>query len=392
MRLEDLSAVFEGILPLSHSEFIDIFSSFNRVLAEDLKCVKPMPAFDNSAMDGYAFNYDDRNSPLKIKGTIFAGDTASYKIDSGECYKIMTGAPFPINSNTVLQVEDEAFNQNGELLIPSDIKKDNARKLKGEEANIGDILLSAGEAITPASAMMIAAQGSSFIKVKSQPKIAIFSSGDEINEPWQNAPELGIYNANAVGTAILLDKYGFKSSYKGVLKDDKEAIKKAILSHKNYDILVSSGGASKGDADYMKEVLADLGFSELFGSIDIRPAKPTKLFQKDGQYILILPGNPMSCFIGAFLALLPLAKRVAGYKNYMHRSLNATLNGDLKLKAARANIVLGDFDGEHFTPYNNNIFSPSQIKPLLNANSVATIDAGISELNSGSRIKIYKIS
>ncbi|MDY6134610.1 molybdopterin-binding protein [Campylobacter lanienae] len=177
-----------------------------------------------------------------------------------------------------------------------------------------------------------------------------------------------------------------------MLKDEFSSIKEAINNSLDYDIIITSGGASKGEADYMSEVLNSLNFKPLFSSIDARPAKPTKCYKKDNKLIFVLPGNPMSCLLATYIAVIPYIKRVAGWSNYMLESQIAKFKGNLKLKASRANIVIGQANNGEFRATNNNIYSPSMIKPISLSNFIYISDIGQSEICDNQEIKIYKIS
>ncbi|ANE35863.1 molybdopterin molybdenumtransferase [Campylobacter iguaniorum] len=393
MEVNEMFSKIDELECLDNYEFISINLAVGRVLAEDIIATKPLPFADNSALDGYAFNYNDINSPLKILGTIFAGDKKEYSIGKNECYKIMTGAIFPTGSDTVVMLEDEAFDENGNLIVPKHIKKDNARKLKGEELGIGELLLSKSTLLNAAKIMLLASQGISFVKVFAKPKIAVFSTGNEINEPWQTCDDRSIYNANALGISSLLLNNGFESEYKGILKDEKQSLKQEIIKASNYDVIITSGGASKGEADFMKSCLQELGYECIVGSIDIRPAGPTKIFKKGKQLVFILPGNPMSCYIGCFLSVIPAIKKISRSKEYLHETCEATFNGDMIQKGSRANIVLGNYMDGKFTPLNkNNKFSPAMIKPLANANALYLSKIGENEISDKTLIKIIKLS
>ena len=290
-------AKFDG-----YGEFASLERATGKILAGDVVAVKNLPSFDNSALDGYALKFDDFNEPLSIVATVLAGDTTQISLKKGECVKIMTGAKMPANTDTIVPFEDAVL-EDGKLSPQSKIKKFNAVRYKGEEVKAGEILLKKGEILTPAKVMMLAAQGIYCVCVAREPKIGIFSSGDEVVEPWQNAGQGQIYNANAAGIASLLQSFGFASSYAGIVKDDLDSTTHAIRTAE-FDVIITSGGASKGEADFMKTALLNLGFSELFDGVNIRPGRPSKVFIKDKKIVFILPGNPMAAFLMSFLLVV----------------------------------------------------------------------------------------
>ena len=372
-------AKFDG-----YGEFISLERATGKILAQDVVAVKNLPSFDNSALDGYALKFDDFNEPLSVVATVLAGDTTQISLKKGECVKIMTGAKMPANTDTIVPFEDAVL-QDGKLSPQSKIKKFNAVRYKGEEVKAGEILLKKGEILTPAKVMMLAAQGIYCVCVAHEPKIGIFSSGDEVVEPWQNASEERIYNANGAGIASLLQSFGFASSYAGIVKDDLESTTQTLEDAK-FDVIITSGGASKGEVDFMKTALLNLGFSELFDGVNIRPGRPSKAFIKGKKIVFILPGNPMSAFLMCFLLVVPFLKGAQFEK------FGAVLNQDVKIKSGRQNIVLGSFFEGKFSVTDNNKFGSGMITPLIKSNAVLVTNESLGELKAGEIVKILKFS
>lgn len=388
-----VNEVFESILGLNlnhKTEFVGLNLALKRVLANDIKATKDLPAYDNSALDGYAFCYDDKDLALKIKGEIFAGDKNHYEISKGECYKIMTGAIFPKGADSVLRIEESTLDNNGNLIIPSNITPKDGKKLKGEEIKTGDVILKKGDILDAAKIMLLASQGICFVEVFCKPKIAVFGTGNELKEPWENCDEREIYNANSFGIVALLAQNGFDSEYKGTIKDEKNAILSEINSHKDYDLIITSGGASKGEADFMQEILLELGFSEIFSKINLRPAGPSKLYEKNGKFVSILPGNPMSCFVGCFFSVLPLVKKMSGFNECLPNKTKCELKSSIKFKSTRANIVLGTLKNGEFVVFNNGEYSPAMINPLAISGAFYLSNIGESEIESGSLIEVFE--
>lgn len=372
-------AKFDG-----YGEFASLERATSKILAQDVVAVKNLPSFDNSALDGYALKFDDFNEPLSVVATVLAGDEAKIALKKGECVKIMTGAKMPANTDTIVPFEDAVL-EDGKLSPQSKIKKFNAVRYKGEEVKAGEILLKKGEILTPAKVMMLAAQGIYCVCVAREPKIGIFSSGDEVVEPWQSASDGQIYNANAAGIASLLQSFGFASSYAGIVKDDLESTTHAIRTAE-FDVIITSGGASKGEADFMKTALLNLGFSELFDGINIRLGRPSKVFIKDKKIVFILPGNPMSAFLMCFLLVVPFLKGTQFEK------FGAVLNQDVKIKSGRQNIVFGSFADGKFNVTDDNKFGSGMIMPLIKSNAILITSESDSALKAGEIVKFLRIS
>ncbi|MSN96829.1 molybdopterin molybdotransferase MoeA [Campylobacter sp. FMV-PI01] len=337
------------------------------ILATDLVSKKDLPCFDNAALDGYAFDYDEVGLNLKVAGTIFAGDKKKYTLNKGECFRIMTGAIMPNGANTVVRLEDAKF-QNELLMTDKNIKKFNAFRLKGEEIKSGEILLKSGEILTPAKVMLLASQGISEILVFKKPKVIIFSSGDELKEPWQEADDSEIYNANSSAIMAILNEFDCK--YGGIIPDDLEKTQNLIENSNKFDVIITSGGASVGDKDYMHEALQKLGFKQIFDHIDIKPGRPTKCYKKDEKIVFVLPGNPSAAFLLCFLVVLPTLKKLSGQKENFFRKIKTKMSGDLKLKSGRMNIVLGKFEDEVFKATNLGVLGSGAIMPLVNSNAL----------------------
>lgn len=381
---EALKTIFDSVKSSNNSEFVSISMAVGEILAENIIAVKDLPTFDNSALDGYAMKFADKNKPLKVIDAVFAGDSKDTSIKDGECIKIMTGAKMPKGADTVARLEDVII-EDEKVIVTDKTRAYDAFRHRGEEVKAGDELISAGTRLAPAHIMMLAAQGISRVKILVKPKIGIFSSGDEIIEPWQTANENQIYNANAEAIAAILLNFGFKSSYLGIIKDDlNETINS--FQNANFDVIICSGGASKGEADYMKTALLSLGFKELFEHINVRPGRPCKAYSKDSKLVFILPGNPMAAFLLAFLLVVPFLNG----KNLMQ--VEAEAYQDLKIKSGRQNIVLGTLKDGKFHITDNNKFGSGMILPLVKSNAIYLSDFDQNEIKKGDKIFIYKIS
>ncbi|MBF7044400.1 molybdopterin molybdotransferase MoeA, partial [Campylobacter volucris] len=347
----------EYIQPKAKFEKVNLTKALGRILYEDIFVLKNLPSFDNSALDGYALNYADKNSLLTIKGNILAGDKHSYILNKNECYKIMTGAKIPQNANTILMFEEALFEN--EKLNAINAKENNAIRLKGEEAKVGELLFKKGQKITPAMIAMFAAQGIYEINVVKKARIGIFSGGDELVEPWDNADENSIYNANAFGIYAILQDYA-DVEYLGLVKDDLSAYKK-LLDNKEFDMLISSGGASMGEADFIKQALLECGFESIFEKVNAKLCKHVKLFNKNGVLFLALPGNPLASLISTHIFARNILNLFYGLN--LLPFLKAKLAKDLKFKGKRNDFAFGKLSQGNFIP-NQNKFGSGMIKPL----------------------------
>ncbi|AKT90493.1 molybdopterin molybdenumtransferase [Campylobacter ureolyticus RIGS 9880] len=388
---EILNLIYNEIKSLNLREIVHLNEALNEICTKDIIAIKDLPCFDNSALDGYAFNHKNAGKTLKIKGVIYAGDKKEFNLKDDECYKIMTGAIMPKGADTVLRIED-ANVKNDVLFLPNEIKKFDGYRLKGEEVTKGKILIKKGEILTPRKIMLLASQGISEVEVYKKPKIALFSSGDELKEPWQKADEYEIYNANASGIEALLKNNGFKSKYLGIIKDEPLTIKESFEKcFKEFDFVITSGGASAGDKDYMDEILKDFGFKEIFDHVNIKPGRPTKCFIKDEKIVFVLAGNPTAAYLLAFLLVIPTLKKLINQNNDFFEISKAKFSGNLKLKSGRINAILGIYDNFCFKVIDDNKFGSGTISPLAKATHLYLSDLDKKELKDGEIIEILKL-
>lgn len=388
---ETLNLIYNEIKSLNLKKIVPINEALNEICAKDIIAIKDLPCFDNSALDGYAFNHKNAGKTLKIKGIIYAGEKKEFHLNDDECYKIMTGAIMPKGADTVLRTED-ANVKNDVLFLPNEIKKFDGYRLKGEEVTKGKILIKKGEVITPRKIMLLASQGISEVEIYKKPKIALFSSGDELKEPWQKADEYEIYNANASGIEALLKNNGFKSKYLGIIKDEPLTIKESFEKcFKEFDFVITSGGASAGDKDYMDEVLKDFGFKEIFDHVNIKPGRPTKCFIKDEKIVFVLAGNPTAAYLLAFLLAIPTLKKLINQNNDFFEISKTKFSGNLKLKSGRINAILGIYDNFCFKVIDDNKFGSGTISPLAKATHLYLSDLDKKELKDGEIIEILKL-
>jgi len=355
-------------LPLNH--FVSISCALGSILAEDIKCVKDLPSFNNSALDGYAIKYSDINKKLFIKETIFAGDKVESDLGENQCFKIMTGAKIPKSADTIVAFEDVTLLDDKNVQMPKEIKKGNAFRKKGEEISFGETLFPKGTLIDSAVLAMLASQGISQIKVYKKITIGVFSTGNELKEPWEKADDDQIYNVNSTSLIALFLTYGFEADYCGVIPDNLEQSKKYFNQMKKYDVLVTTGGISMGEADFVEDALLHNGLTSLFHGINIKPGRPTMIGKMENTIVASMPGNPLAAYVNAFLLLIPMLKKLQGYNNFKHKFLKAKMAKELKVKPNRSNLVLGKYENGEFFVAGDNKYGSGMITPLIYSNTL----------------------
>ena len=373
MYLEYQEAVeksLENVKVTQKVEYISLEKSVGRILSKDVDCKKNMPSFDNSAMDGFAFKADDAGKQLTVKSVVFAGDNSTLEISDGECCKIMTGAMIPSGADTIIPVEDTVFFDDDFMQLPEAVKKGNHFRVKGEEYQSGTSIFKKGEKIDSAKVAILASQGITMIEVFVKLNIAVLSTGNELKEPWENADEYQIYNSNSYAIVSMLKEHDFEASYIGVVPDNLEDSISYINSLKSYDVVITTGGISMGDADFVAEAFTRNGLEVLFHGVNVKPGRPTMMGMMGDTYVMAMPGNPLTALINTYLLSLPIIYKSSGASAYYHDFVYAKNNAAFKVKAKRANVVLGNLENGEFNVTQNNKYGSGMLAPLTQSNCV----------------------
>jgi len=328
---EAYKIILDSTIPTKKIEIIPIENSLNRVLAEDIKATFDMPRFDNSAMDGYGIKMADVGKKVKLISKTLAGDKIS-SISEGECIKIMTGAKVDKSIEAVVPVEfvevDKDFIQ-----IPNDVKNKANIRPQGEEFKKGEVLLQKGEVLNKAKISLIASLGISHIKVFVKPKVLVIPTGNEIKNYFETINEVEHFNSSSLYFKFeeLVDV-----SILDVVGDDIETIKQNI--DETYDLIITTGGVSKGDADFTTEAFRQSGYDIKFSWIAIKPGKPFG-FAVGKNLACLLTGNPLAAVFNYNLFVKPLIRKLAGCKDYYIDYLELFTINSLKRKAGRDEVI-----------------------------------------------------
>jgi molybdopterin molybdotransferase len=294
--------------PITGTRTVAIREALDQVLAADLLSPINVPAHDNSAMDGYAFNSSNiQNSDithLTMIGTAYAGKAFTGTCRNGECVRIMTGAVMPLNCDTVLVQENATVSGDQISFPPGAVKAGDNRRLAGEDLTIGKPALPAGKVLRPADLGLLASLGVAEISVRRKLRVAFFSTGDELRSLGQPLDEGCVYDSNRYTLYGMLTRLRFIELLDmGVVHDSPEALEHAMLqAMEQADVILTSGGVSVGEADYTKQVMEKLG-SVNFWKIAMRPGRPMAFGQVhnaangDSAYLFGLPGNPVAVMV-----------------------------------------------------------------------------------------------
>jgi molybdopterin molybdotransferase len=317
---EALAQLLAHAVPLPGRESVSTFDADGRVLAEDAVSQLQVPPEDNSAMDGYALRVADLAGPavaLRVSQRIPAGSAAS-ALEPGTVARIFTGAPIPAGADAVVMQEDcEALaEQPGFVRIRQPAQPGQWIRRAGEDVSRGATVLAKGERLTPAALGMAASIGMDFVQVARRPRVALFSTGDELVMPGEVAPAQmrpgAIYNSNRFFLRTLLLRLGCELTDMGIVPDQREATRDALRSASQaHDLILTSGGVSVGEEDHIKPAVQQLGSLDLW-QIAIKPGKPFAYGRVGSAHFIGLPGNPVSSFVTFLLLVRPFLLRLQG--------------------------------------------------------------------------------
>ena len=370
-----------------------------RVLSEPFFARRDVPPLDNSAMDGFALNSGDTSgasekSPaaLRIGRTIGAGDRAGQPLGNRETVRIMTGAPVPKGADTVLPVEDAVVE--GGFLLCGSVGKGNHIRLAGEDIRSGEEILPAGRVLRAADVGLVASQGISQIRVRMRAEVAILGTGDEVVSLGETPGEGQIYGSNSHALFSLVLECGGVPRHLGIARDDPRDVAEKVEEGLLSDVLVTSGGVSMGDFDYLKGVFRELGVNVLFQEVAQKPGKPMVFGVKDGKPVFGLPGNPVSATLGFELYVRPALLRMMGHERLFRPMVPAVLDEGIRKKPGRRNFLRGIVsrkeDGEFHVRTTGGQGS-GILMSMSRANGIIILPEQSEGANAGDEVEVYLI-
>ncbi|MBU4486642.1 MAG: molybdopterin molybdotransferase MoeA [Candidatus Delongbacteria bacterium] len=356
---------------------IPIDKAVGYVCAEDLISKLDMPPFDKSAVDGYAFKWNENLTEYKNRGIIPAGNSTLDSVKEGECISIMTGAPLPEGTDTVIMIENTDKNTNS-IIFNKIPKKFSNVCYKGEDIKQNTLIFSKGKKIKSSDIALLTASGYSKVMVSKKPYISILNTGSEIIEPGKKLKFGQIYNTNGIMLRSMTEDIGINAKYIGIASDVKSDLRRKISEGLKSDILLISGGVSMGEFDLVPKVLISLGVKQVFHKVAIKPGKPVFFGKTDSCLVFGLPGNPLSNFVGFELFVKTAVRIMTGERDVFPHSELGIITGSFKHRGDRINFfpaIIENITGKmSITPVKSNgsadVFSLSKANGFL----VADID------------------
>ena len=339
--------ILDSVHPVQESETVAIRDALGRILASPITSGLDVPGHTNSAMDGYAVRSTDLPSDgrqrLKVIGTAFAGRPFATAVAEHECVRIMTGAVMPTACDSVVMQEHVQLEAD-EIIIDDQQQAGQNVRLAGEDIAKGDSVFQPGRRLSPADIGLLASLGIGKVSVIRKLKVAFFSTGDELTSVGQPLESGQIYDSNRYTLWSMLSELGVEIIDLGVVRDAPELVEQAFKdAAAQADVIITSGGVSVGEADFVKETLANLGQVN-FWKVAMKPGRPLAFGQVEQAYFFGLPGNPVSVMVTFYIFVQAALEKMMGGTPRPRLKLQASCQNQLRKRAGRVEYQRGMFE------------------------------------------------
>ena len=378
---------------ISGAEQVKLEQSLGRVLAEEVRANRDQPPYDISAMDGYALRSADLgNIPamLEIIEDIKAGDMPIKALASGQCARIMTGAPMPLGADAVIRVEDTEAKPDNRVQINQSVKPGNDIRRLGENMRNGEVVLSPGTAITPGVIGVLATVKRAQVQVYRRPRVAILSTGNELEGLDEPVDPNKIPNSNSYALMGQVQALGIEPVLLGIARDDPEELARYLKRGLEYDVLLVSGGTSVGVHDYVRPTIEALGAQMLFWRVAMKPGHPVA-FGKVGEKIIFgLPGNPVSSMVCFEEFVVPALRSMMGHARTYRRTIEARMTHNVKHQPGRTEFirVLLAKEPGGYTATSTGAQGSGMLLSMARADGLAVLPADGNGLAAGSMVAV----
>lgn len=380
---------------VSEIEACKIENAYGRVLAEDIISPVNVPQYTNSAMDGYAIRSDDvdRDS-YQVVAEVMAGHAYDQPLEVGQAVKIMTGAPTPLNGDTVVMREQASQEGDKVTINGSNIKAGQNVRQAGEDLAIGSDVFTAGTRLASPEMGMIASLGFGEANVFRKLKVAVFSTGDEVQAPGTEQKANSIYDSNRFTIMGMLEKLGCEILDFGILEDNEQLMIEALENASaQADVVMTSGGVSVGDADYIKLALDKLGQID-FWRINMRPGRPLAFGQINNKPFFGLPGNPVAVMVSFINFVEPALRKMQGEQGWKPLKVNAIATENLRSRQGRTEFSRGIYeldDTGRLTVRTTGKQGSGILRSMSEANCLIEISPAIDTVKAGESVTIIPL-
>ena len=342
---EALSRIQQVVLPPTNVESVELIQSLNRVLAKDIPSPVNVPNHTNSAMDGYAVRIKDITenpvTELKLIGKAFAGHAFVGRLQAGDAVRIMTGAVIPDGCDTIIMQEDTEVISDNKIRVDNNHKKGQHVRYAGESLKRGEIAIESGRRLNPADIGLLASLGVAQVDVYKKPTVAFFATGDEVKSLGEELMHGEVYDSNRYTLNSMLTKLNVEILDLGVIGDDPQLTANTFKqAAKQANAIIVSGGASVGEADYVRSTLAELG-DVSFWKLAMKPGRPLSFGKLENAIFFGLPGNPVSVMVTFYQFVLPALKRMMGEIDTQPKRFRVPCVSSLKKRPGRTEYQRG---------------------------------------------------
>lgn len=397
---EALRLTLDGIKPLPE-EKVSLVDCVDRVVASDLYALVDSPSMDASLKDGYAVLCKEvtgatAEKPVRMRvlGTIGPGDERDIRFEPGSTIRVLTGARIPTWADAVV-AEEFVKKRDNDVLIETGVEPGKDILPRGSDVKSRECILRAGQQISPGMAGLLAAAGHNLVPVFKNPVVGIIGTGDEIVEPGKPLPEGKLYASNIVTLAGWCSEYQIKTQMT-IVKDDYDAILSALkMMYNKTDAVITSGGAWTGDRDMVAEVLAELGWKQVFHRIRIGPGKAVGFGTLNKKPVFILPGGPSSNLMGFLQIALPGLLTLCGHVNPGLPGMTAKLASEIRGRDPDwTDFFYGTLEFNEELPTFFPLQKRSRLSSIADATAVASIPEGKNYLPAGSKVhaQLFKLA
>ena len=392
---EALKTILDTCRPLG-LEKVDILKAAGRVIGEDIDAQRNIPSAANSAMDGYAVRSADTKGvhalkpvELKVIETIAAGSAPRKTVQEGQAARIMTGAVLPKGADAVVRRED-TVEKGKTVLIRVAVPQGLDIRFPGEDVIKGERVIASGSALRPGHIGMLAALGRAFVLVYQRPRVAILSTGDELVDIETDPAPGKIVNSNSYSLAAQVSACGGIPILSGIVRDTKEELVEAFQTARRADVILSSGGVSMGDYDFVKDVMGDIGNAMHFWQVAMRPGKPLAFGSIDGTPLFGLPGNPVSVMVSFEQFVRPYLLKMQGHTRILRQTLKATSAQDVKKGSGVKNFLRAVVEKEkgRYIARLTGEQGSGILKSMVEANAFIVLDEDVTSVKKGEDVTV----
>ena len=340
---EALSIITSRLMPVEGTDVVPLEQADGRTLAADLIAPLNIPSFMNSAVDGYAVRGEDvpasNARAFEIQDRVAAGASAREAIQPGHAIRIFTGAPMPAGADTVYMQEDVELAEDGTVLLPSGLARGANVRLAGEDIPQGSIALPKGRRMRPQDVALAAALGLTELAVRRKPRVAVFSTGNEVVAPGEKRTAAQLFDSNRIMLSAMLRRLGCEVIDLGILRDDRVALAAALKqAAQNCDLILTTGGVSTGEEDHVRAAIETVG-SLVLWRMAIKPGRPVAMGVIGGTPFIGLPGNPVAGFVTFTYVVQPAILALAGTSSTPPVPLRVRAEFDYRKKAGRREYI-----------------------------------------------------